>query len=48
LSCASRQARTDLLALKEEEKALQAEADKMQAQAYDAAAAGTTEEDVFL
>ncbi len=44
----SRQARTDLMALKEEEKALRAEAETLQAQAFDAAAAGTIEEDVFL
>ena len=45
---ASRQARSDLMALKEEETALRAEAEKMQAEATAEAAAVTNEDDVFL
>ncbi|BDA48105.1 Amidase 1 [Coccomyxa sp. Obi] len=44
----NRQARSDLMALKEEENALRAEAEKMQAEATAEAAAATNEDDVFL
>ncbi|CAL8462898.1 g2432 [Coccomyxa elongata] len=44
----NRQARSDLMALKEEENALRAEAEKMQAEATAGDAAVTNEDDVFL
>lgn len=44
----SRQARSDLMALKEEESALRAEAEKMQAEASAGDAAVRNEDDVFL